>query len=116
MTKVTANLTKEKIKSVWKLKQADAAEMLNVSTATLKRYFYKLFPGMRWPYKGPLRGKHHTQKQYNRKLGIFYIVNDKNVNEKILPKIIVTYYGAFFPQTALTTTERQTFNCQSSFL
>jgi len=55
-------ITEEELHKYYQYSQPEAAKRLGVSVSTLKRRYYKLFPGKRWPYptSGNSSPKDHT--------------------------------------------------------
>ncbi len=54
--------------------QGLAARLLGVSLSQLKKRYYELFPGRRWPYQ--------LKSLVDRKQSIYYLLNENDKNEK----------------------------------
>lgn len=75
-------LNKETIQFYLKYNQYDAAEILNVSTSTLKRHFYSLNLNYRWPCCR--RQEKKLQNSNISKFDIRFIINYNITDEKFI--------------------------------
>jgi hypothetical protein len=74
-------LTEEQLKSMYMYPQPEAAKRLGVSLSTLKRRFYELHNGQRWPY--------NDIKKILKRRKLKYILNDRNKPTKYLDQMTI---------------------------
>jgi len=70
------DMTLEEMRKYFKYPQPEAAKRLGVSLSTLKRRFYALNMGKRWPY--------YQFVKVQRKRHLNYILNKQNKPEKLI--------------------------------
>jgi AraC-like DNA-binding protein len=72
-------LSEDQLQASFQYPQHEAAKRLGVSVSTLKRRFYELYGGTRWPFK-------ENRRRLVLKESIHYILNEKNMPTKDLDK------------------------------
>jgi hypothetical protein len=86
-------LTEEQLRNHFIYPQPEAARRLGVSLSTLKRRFYELHSGKRWPY--------NDIKNTLKKRKLRYIVNDRSKPEKYLDQNTLFALSKAFHQCTL---------------
>ncbi|KAL9655057.1 hypothetical protein ABK040_008840 [Willaertia magna] len=106
------SMTAEDIKQYFKYTQTDAARLLQVSVSTLKRKFYELQLGNRWPYKRVVSTNNNVKRKINGtkritkkekkiikndKLTISYLLNTIERDEKYITEEVWKVFKVVFP-------------------